>query len=73
MPPQRRREPERHYRITYRFDGRYATARLSIPGRTHHLETSLRQAVSKHETHVAARFHEVELVDFEEMHFPHAA
>jgi hypothetical protein len=81
VPPQRRHQAgrraerivERHYRVTYRLQGQQPKhIRVSVPANTHHLDTALRQAVSKHEMHIAARFHEVELLDFEEMLFRRA-
>jgi hypothetical protein len=67
MPPQRR-QPERHFRVAYQFEGNYRYKRFSVPQAeaTADLDIALRRAAAKHETLLACLFHQVTLMDWEE-------
>jgi hypothetical protein len=63
------RRRERHYRVSYQFEGNVAHRRLSVDAVTpdYRLEERLRQAAAFHETCLVSRACDVTLLHYELM------
>lgn len=71
MTPQRRPRREQHFWTTYLFEGALHHHRVTIyPDEltaSHPLEVALRESAARHQTLIAARFSDVELVSYQEI------